>query len=63
MVAVAHQDVGMKHPSRSPDCLHQRGKEHLAILIVSEDPLLPVAPAHHVVGGSWKLDANLTRHA
>jgi hypothetical protein len=37
-------------------------KEHLAIIIISDNPLLPVSPAHDMVSSSWKLDPYLARH-
>jgi hypothetical protein len=53
----------MHEPACPPDRLGQSGEEHLAIIVIGKDPLLPVAPAHHMVSRSGILDPNLTWHA
>jgi hypothetical protein len=53
----------MKQPTCSPNRLNQSGKEHIPVIVVSEDPLLSIPTTHHVVGCSRKLNSNLSRHA
>jgi hypothetical protein len=62
MEVVAHQAKRMHLPPRFLAGLAQRFQKTLAVPVISEDRLLPVAPVHDVVDRAGILDAQFSRH-
>jgi hypothetical protein len=42
----------MQQPTRSPNRLDQGGEEHIAVIVVREDPLLPIPSVNHMISGT-----------
>jgi hypothetical protein len=62
MKVVLHQTIGMDREARLPARLGQGLDEIVAISLVQEDRLAPVAPAHDVINRSCIFHAHLARH-
>ena len=59
---ILHEDVGMNLPTCLATSLGQRGDEALAIRVVVEDRLAPVAAIHDVVNRPRILDSQFAGH-
>jgi hypothetical protein len=60
MVVVAHEDIAVYEEPRSLAGFLQGSQKHLPILIIGINGLPPISPAHHMINGSFILDARRT---
>ena len=62
MGVVVYEDVTMHpHPAASAH-LREGRQKHLPIRLIDKDRLPPDPPAHHMVNGTFILNANLARY-
>jgi hypothetical protein len=62
MKMIRHENVGVNLPVRLGASLGERLDKALAIRIINEDGLAPVAAIHHVVDRAFILDSQLAGH-